>query len=427
MTDSPTLATLQAELKRQRRLAEASYALHTTLDLGELLQLILKAASEGVDADRGTVFLISDDGTELWSRVMQGEDSLEIRLPLGKGIAGAVGQSGETIRIDDAYEDDRFDQSWDKKTGFRTRQILAAPIRGRDGKTVGVFQLLNKNRGNFDETDEAFLDALSIHAALAVENARLHHSAIEKERQDREIALVQNVQRAFQPESTDRTIGTLSIAGMNQLCEDASGDYYDLIQVESGRVVVVIGDVSGHGMHSALVMAQARALLRAFCKTMDDLAEIVNVLNDFLAEDLTSGRFMTMFIALFEPDTGIMDWCSAGHPPTLLRRTSGEVERLLSTGRVLGVFPNGNFVLGERKTLEPGDTLLLYTDGATEANAPDEEMFGEDRLTDVLRASAEAGPGALLQAITTTLLEWTQAPDMGDDLTMMAVQRQLEL
>lgn len=421
---SDTIARLENELQRQRRLAEASYALHTTLDLGELLQIILRAASDGVDADRGTVFLISDDGDELWSRVMQGEEALEIRLPLGKGIAGAVGETGKTIRIDDAYEDQRFDQSWDKKTGFRTRQILAAPIRGRDGRTVGVFQLLNKNTGNFDDADEAFLDALSIHAALAVENARLHSSAIEKERQDREIALVQNVQRAFQPESTDQTIGTLAIAGLNVLCEDASGDYYDLIELKDGRVVVVIGDVSGHGMHSALVMAQARALLRAFCATMDDLALVVNLLNDFLSKDLTSGRFMTMFIVLFDPATGVMDWCSAGHPPTLLHRVGGDVERLLSTGRVLGVFPDGKFVLGEQRTLESGDTLLLYTDGATEANAPDGEMFEEERLSDVLRQSAGGGPRALLGSISEALLDWTKQPDMGDDLTMMAVRRE---
>ena len=418
-----TIEGLQAELERQRRLAEASYALHTTLDLGELLQLILRAASEGVNADRGTVFLISEDGTELWSRVLQGHESLEIRLPIGKGIAGAVGKTGQTIRIDDAYEDKRFDQSWDKKTGFRTRQILAAPIRGRDGRTVGVFQLLNKNEGNFDESDEAFLDALSIHAALAVENARLHHSAIEKERQDREIALVQNVQRAIQPEQTNQEVETLSIAGLNVLCEDASGDYYDLIPLEDGRVVVVIGDVSGHGMHSALVMAQARALLRAFCATITDLARVVNLLNDFLSKDLTSGRFMTMFIALFDPKTGAMHWCSAGHPPTLLFRREGEVERLISTGRVLGIFPNGNFVLGEARTLEPGDVLLLYTDGATEANAPDGEMFGEERLTDVLRSAAGKPPQDMLDAISQALQQWTRAPDMGDDLTMMAVQR----
>ena len=102
---------LKMEAGRQRRLVEASYALHTTLDLVEVLQLILKSATDGVEADRGTVFLLSEDGTELWSRVVAGDQSLEIRLPVGKGIAGAVAKTGEVLRIKDAYEDPRFDET----------------------------------------------------------------------------------------------------------------------------------------------------------------------------------------------------------------------------------------------------------------------------------------------------------------------------
>ena len=125
---------LKAELARQQKIGEAAYALHTSLDLDDLLGLILKAAREGVDADRGTVYLLSTDGRELWSRVLSGADRLTIRLPVGKGLAGAVAADGRTIRLDDVYADARFDRSWDAKTGFRTRTMLAAPIRNREGK-----------------------------------------------------------------------------------------------------------------------------------------------------------------------------------------------------------------------------------------------------------------------------------------------------
>ncbi|MDJ0976637.1 MAG: SpoIIE family protein phosphatase, partial [Planctomycetota bacterium] len=379
MTD--TVSQLQEKLQRQKHLIEASYALHTTLDLDELLGLILDAARRGVHAERGTVFLLSDDGDELWSRVLQGDENLTIRLPIGKGIAGTVAQTGEVINIVDAHEDDRFDASWDKKTGFRTRQMLCAPIRRRDGTIVGVFQLLNKDQGNFDDRDETFLESLSVHASLAIENARLHRSAIEKERQDREIALAQNVQRAFQPERADASMGFLFGAGMNELCEDASGDYYDFIELPSGRLGVVVGDVSGHGLGASLVMAQARSLLRAFAETKDSLAEVMNMLNDFLVRDMTSGNFMCMFMAVVHPETGTMEFINAGHPPGYLwRAASGTVEALDPTGRILGILPGTGFEDHEALTLEPGDTLLLYTDGATEAAAPGGEMFGYDRL-----------------------------------------------
>jgi len=414
---------LELELVREKRLTEASTALHTTLDLGELLAMILGAACDGVAADRGTVFLVSQDGAEIWSRVLKGDESLEIRLPMGQGIAGAVAQTGEAIRIDDAYEDERFDRSWDASSGYRTRQILCRPIRSRDGRVTGVFQLLNKKTGNFDEADEVFLDALSIHAALALENAQLHLSAIEKERQDREILLVQDVQRAYQPERATLEFGPVRCAGMNLLCEDASGDYYDFIPLADGRQAIVIGDVSGHGLKSALVMAQARAFLRAFCSTVDSLAEVVNRLDDCLAQDLSAGLFMCMSIVVVDPETKEMHWCNAGHPPPMLwRARDGSIEELEATGRILGVFPDGSHVEGEPRTLETGDVLLLYTDGATEARHPDTTMYGEERLAALLSASAASDPADFLEEVHDALCSWTGVAQMDDDLTLVVLK-----
>ena len=422
-----TVEELQSQVDRQQHLLDASYALHTTLDLDELLGLILAAASKGVRADRGTVFLVSDDGTQIWSRVLQGDENLTIKLPIGKGIAGTVAQTGEVINIVDAHEDERFDSSWDKKTGFRTRQILCAPIKRRDGVIVGVFQLLNKAAGDFDANDEGFLEALSVPAALAIENARLHRKALEQERQSREIALAQNVQRAFQPEHKSAELGPIIAAGMNELCEDASGDYYDCIELPSGRLGVVVGDVSGHGLGSSLVMAQARAFLRAFSLTCDTVAEVINMLNDALAADMTSGNFMTMFYAVVDPKDGSMEWCSAGHPPTMLKRGDGrDTEKLEAIGPVLGVIPGVGYTDGGKTELAVGDTLLIYTDGANEAVNPEGEQFGYHRLQETFEAASDQPPKVILERIRQALLDWTRAPDCGDDLTMVVVQKRPE-
>lgn len=415
---------LRAENERLRRVAEASYALHTTLDLGELLGLILEAAKGGVDADRGTVFLLSEDGTELWSRVLTGDGDLEIRLPVGQGIAGSVAATGETIRLDDARSDPRFDASWDEKSGYTTRQLLTAPIRNRKGEVTGVFQLLNKHTGLFHDDDEAFLAALSVHASLAVENARLHGAELEKERQDREIMLVQNVQRAYQPERTEAAQGVLQAAGMNLLCEDASGDYYDFIELPSSRLGIVVGDVSGHGLGAALVMAQARALLRAFTTTVDTLPEVMNLLNDSLSRDMSGGRFMSMILAVADPETGAIQWHNAGHPPGLLvRAATGEVERLDPQGRVLGVLGGAGYVEVEPLTLGPGDVLLLYTDGATEAARPDGTFLDEEGLVAVLQRVADRPPAGILEGVREALVAWTGSETFKDDLTLVALKR----
>ena len=415
---------LHDELARHRRLVEASYALHSTFDLDELLARILQAAKEGVDADRGTVFLVTEDGTELWSRVTSGDADLEIRLPLGQGIAGHVARTGETVRIEDARGDTRFDPSWDERTGYETREVLAAPIRRRDGGIVGVFQLLNKNRGTFDGADEDFLASLSIHAALAVENARLHRAEVEKERQDREILLAQNVQRTYQPEHLVRSLGTLEAAGLNQLCEDASGDYYDVFDLPEGRVAVVIGDVSGHGLGAARVMAQARALLRAFAETIEGLDHVLNLLNDSLTRDMAAGRFMSLFVAVADPSTGAVEWHSAGHPPPMLwRAATGAVEKLEPRGRVLGVMEDAGYGPAPRLELAPGDVLLLHTDGATEAMDPQGTMLLEEGLEAAFARVADRPAAEVLTGVREALVAWTGTETFGDDLTLVALRR----
>ncbi len=425
------IGSLRRMLAQQRKLSEASYALHSSLDLDELLELILDAAIGGVDADRGTVFLLSDDRSEIWSRVLKGDgdgEKLEIRLPLGHGIAGTVAATGETVRIDDAYEDDRFDQSWDKKSGYRTRQILCAPIRSRGGRIVGVFQLLNKKTEaeKFIEEDEAYLASLSVHAALAVENARLHRSAVEKERQDREIGLAREVQRQLQPERREVRVGGFSAAGINELCEDASGDYYDfLVELPSGRLGVAIGDVSGHGLQASLVMAEARAFLRALSRTADDdLPAAMDLLNDFLVPDMTRGRFISLFVCVIDTASGVVEWSNAGHNPPLLLTASEKVPKPLEpTGTIMGVMAKSGYPRGESVTMEEGDTLFLYTDGVTEAKGPGRELFGMDRLVAVLEEARDESPAGVLDRVREAIRDFTRGAPNHDDLTLVTVKR----
>ena len=423
--EADRITALERELERVRRLAKASIALHSTLDLDELLGLILDTAAGGVQADRGTVFLLSDDRKELWSRVVQGEQTLEIRLPVGQGIAGSVAVSGETIRIEDAYTDTRFDRTWDLKSGYRTRQVLCAPIRNRNGETVGVFQLLNKQSGDFEDEDERFLDALSVHAALAVENARLHRTELEQERQEREIKLAQGVQRGLQPERFDTNCGALSVAGTNELCEDASGDYYDLLPgLGEGRLGLVLGDVSGHGLQAALVMAAARAYLRAFTSTISDPTEAVTRLNVALVPDMGSGRFITLFLALADTQTGAVQWCNAGHNPALhYHAADGSIDELGKGGFPAGIMEGADYKPGAPFTLEPQDVLLVYTDGVTESRDAEGELFELERLKQVLTASAGEDPATLLGHVRAAVTKWTGGAPLDDDVTLMAVRR----
>ncbi|OLD68190.1 MAG: hypothetical protein AUI33_09830 [Ignavibacteria bacterium 13_1_40CM_2_61_4] len=180
--EESNLEALQRQLQKVHKLVEATKIVNSTLDTDRLLELILQTATTTVQADRGTLYLVDESKNELWSKVVQGSSTIEIRLPLGKGIAGYVAVSGETINIPDAYADRRFNPEVDRRSGYRTKTILCMPMKNKDGKVIGVFQLLNKPGGSFNEEDQEFIDALSVHAAIAVENALLAKVMVQNER-----------------------------------------------------------------------------------------------------------------------------------------------------------------------------------------------------------------------------------------------------
>jgi K+-sensing histidine kinase KdpD len=170
------------KMDRLNLLIEASKIVNSAIELDKVLTLILEVAGQSISADRGTLYLIDTARSELWSKVTQGSNMVEIRLPIGKGLAGYVAKTGETINIADAYKDPRFNPEIDKKSWYKTPNVLCMPMRNKDGIIVGVFQFLNKKDGPFTSDDEAFIDALSVHAAIALENARMAREMVQSER-----------------------------------------------------------------------------------------------------------------------------------------------------------------------------------------------------------------------------------------------------
>jgi signal transduction histidine kinase len=190
MADGKGLATsveLESALRREQKkvslVQEVSRALSTVGDLDALLRLIMEKVTVLMEADRSTLFLVTDDGRQLWSKVVQGGEVVEIRLELGEGIAGWVAQTREIVNIPEAYADQRFQPAVDLKSGYRTRSILSVPMIGALGGLVGVLQVLNKDGGPFTTADEELLSALASQGAIAIENARLYHSLVTQNQQ----------------------------------------------------------------------------------------------------------------------------------------------------------------------------------------------------------------------------------------------------
>jgi signal transduction histidine kinase len=171
---------LKQERAKVRALEDIGVALGSTLDLNELLSLVLSRVSQVVEAERSTLYLLDEESGELWSKVTQGEEVVEIRLRVGDGLAGWVASQGRAVNIKDAYLDERFDAAWDRRTGFRTRSILCVPMKNHHGRILGVLQALNRRDGYFTMEDESLLSALASQAAVCVENSKLFLSVVGK-------------------------------------------------------------------------------------------------------------------------------------------------------------------------------------------------------------------------------------------------------
>ncbi|MBM4050172.1 MAG: GAF domain-containing protein, partial [Planctomycetes bacterium] len=179
------------------RLLELAKAMSVEKDLYALLDLIVQRTTEVMEADRTSLYLVDADKQQLWTRIAQGLEIKEVRVPIGTGISGHVAKTRETVNIQDAYLDPRFDRGWDMKTGYRTRSILCMPLLTHEDRVVGVIQVLNKKGGAFTDYDESLLAALGSHAAIALDQARLMQHYVEKQRMQEALRIARDIQMSL--------------------------------------------------------------------------------------------------------------------------------------------------------------------------------------------------------------------------------------
>jgi sigma-B regulation protein RsbU (phosphoserine phosphatase) len=399
------LAERRGAMKELSSIIEATKKLNSTLDLGELIHIILQIATRQTGAERGTVFLVDRERNEIWSLVGLGLEQQVIRLPADRGIAGWVAREGSALRLENAYDDPRFEPDIDRRLGFKTKQLLCLPIRNEAGDIIGVLQLLNKAEGFTDE-DEAFLDALSAHVALALEKAQLHRERVEKEKMERDLALAREIQAGFLPDAPPAFPG-IEIAVSHRASQMVGGDYYDFLSVQAdGReaLLLVVADVEGKGAASALVMANVQATLHALADHVEPLEKLPATINHKLLmgarASMALGRatkYLSMFLALVESGGRNLRYVNAGHVPPAVIRANGHVEWLDVGGMIVGLLPDVQFQCGAVE-LGPGDLLVACTDGITEAMDPLGTEFSRQRLAELVRGVRDRTPEAILRA-----------------------------
>lgn len=406
--------------KEFKALLEITRALGATHDLDDLLTMIVSQSMDLLEAERATIFLYDKERKELYSRIAEGAD--ELRIPIGTGLAGAAARQLEIINVPDAYKDDRFNPDVDKQTGYHTRSILSCPLTDYDGQLVGVLQVLNKKHGTFGADDMALAEAFSAQAGVALQRAHLIDEFLEKQRLEDSLRIAHEIQEKLLPSEAPRIKG-FDIACWNRPCDATGGDYCDFLFLDNERLMVTLGDVSGHGVGPALVSCATRAMLRALSSVDNDIEAVIRRVNLLMNSDLPDNRFVTAFLGILHSGKGELAYCSAGHGPLLWLKTAvDKVEVIAANGIPVGILDDIGEISPQQIPMQTGDIFAIMTDGFYEWARADGELFGIERVTEIIRARRKHGAGEILSAIKNAVEDFADTAQ-ADDLTAIIIKR----
>jgi sigma-B regulation protein RsbU (phosphoserine phosphatase) len=296
------------------------------------------------------------------------------------------------------------------------------PMLGRTGRLFGVLVLGPRmSEESYSREDKRLLASISSQAAVALENIALAERMAERleaeRRAAREMDIAKEVQRKLFPQRTP-PLETLEYTGACLQARAVGGDYYDFLDLGAGRVGFVLADISGKGISAALLMANLQANLRSqYAVALDDLAGLLRSVNHLLYESTAPNHYATLFFATYDDATRRLRYANCGHNPPLLLRADGNADRLPPTAAVIGLFDEWECTVAETG-IEAGDTLVIFTDGVTEAMRGEDEEFGEDRLFETVRAHRNAPSAALLNATVSAVKAFSGA-SQSDDLTLV--------
>jgi len=392
VSSDPTGLRLEVNTEAKlKALLDISQHLGRALGLAEVLPKLLDSLfAIFMQADRGFIVLRDPQTGRLVPetiRYRRHEDAQTVRI--SRTIVNSVMTTKEAILSADAAADSRFDMA-ESIVDYHIRSMICAPLITRDGKALGVIQLDTLDpRNRFRKDDLEMLVSVACQAAFAVENAQLHEVAMREQAFKRELAVAHEVQRGFLPIAAPR-IPEYDFFEFYESAHQLGGDYYDYVELPGGRLAVVVADVSGKGISASLLMAKLSAETRFCLASEPEPAQAIGRLNRTFCDSVWEDRFVTMVLAVLDPRRHEVTIVNAGHLPPLWRREPRAVEpvALEETRLPLGVDREVDYAQ-HVMSLGPGESLIFYTDGITEAMNTKDELYGSKRLRTLLDSDVD--------------------------------------
>ena len=408
------------DAERQRLLATLALELIEEKPADRLFELVVERIHGMLDASRTAIALFAGGTTEVKEVIARGVD--EKPLTISRTLLAQVVNERQAVAFVDLSSDSRFAEAR-SIAGQSIRSAVCAPLIA--GETVlGVLYVdfLVTQREVANE-DVRLLARIARLAATRLETARLREEELTKKRMEEDLRMAYAVQSRLLPADPPR-IANYEVAGVNRPARSVSGDYYDYVVRPDGRVYFVIADVAGKGITAALVMASLATAFGLFAEEDPTPARLLTRLNTTIAPKLTSGKFVTLFAGVLHPDTGVLDFANAGHCPPLMI-TADSVRELKETDLVLGLFTSAKY-RDQQTTIEPGASLVLFTDGIAEAEDDAGEELGMEPIVAAAKEGSARGAVAILESILRTVRKHTDGTPQLDDITIVSVSRAAE-
>jgi len=401
-------------------LYDFSLNMNSSLDFNTVLNNFMDSVMEITNAQRGFVMIDTNETGELEVIVARGlDDDTLAEESYSTTIVGEVVRTRQPLLTNNAQFDTRY-QAGQSIIMRGLRAILCAPMVVQNRLLGAVYVDTSMRSGSFTPADLGLLNAVCGLAGTAIENARLYQVAVEKGRMERELQMARDIQQGLLPSEMPVAEG-YEVCVRWRAAREVAGDFYDVFTLPDGSLGVVIADVSDKGAPAAMFMAVARTMIRSHAHSGLSPVETLSRTNDLILEDADSGMFVTAYHSIFNAD-GQSIHVNAGHnPPVLFRHKTKKMAFLPRGGRAIGWFPNNPLEAGKME-LNPGDMIIYYTDGLTEAENPDGDFFGEGRLQEIIAEAYELPIDELGDFILQEVDDFVAGAPPFDDLTLVIVR-----
>jgi sigma-B regulation protein RsbU (phosphoserine phosphatase) len=402
--------------------SQVGIALLPRTTLEDTLKLTVDLVFQAIPAERGFLFL--KEAGDIVCKIARGAHAGALptasQVQISRSITSKVIGEGASVLTSDAMHDPRF-QAQQSVVLSQIRSVMAVPLASGE-EIFGMIYVDNPYHNRFREEDLKVLTTIASVASIKIEHERLLEERLEKRRMEEELKVASEIQMRLQPVAPPKIEGW-DMTGVSFPCREIGGDYYDFIQCKNDPcLTIAVGDVSGKGTGAALLMSSLHAAVRAQAQTRRSISEVMAEINEYIYENSPSNKFLTLFYGTINPQTGELKYSNGGHNPPVLVRTTGEVLQLDKGGLPVGMM-KGMPYQEASVFFNPGDVLVIYSDGITESVNEKDEEFEEQRLIEVVKHNLNRSASGMRDRIDEALSRFVGTMAPVDDMTLMIIKR----